>query len=110
MWLFGGIGPPNLTLAIGFTLTWHDRLLVNRSTVPCPCIHVTIHVHLHVHVSQDTLPALGFKTYFIRTSTNETVLKGARIARLTHAKRIAQEVDEDIPMENDVSAWDVIPY
>ena len=52
---------------------------------------------------QDTLPALGFKTYFIRTTNNQTALKGAKVTMLTPAKKIAQNVDEDIPMENDVS-------
>ena len=49
------------------------------------------------------MPALGFKTYFIRTTNNETALKGAKVTGLTPAKKIAQNVDEDIPIENDVS-------
>ena len=49
------------------------------------------------------MPALGFKTYFIRTTNNETGLKGAKVTGLTPAKKITQKVDEDIPIENDVS-------
>ena len=52
---------------------------------------------------QDTLPALGFKTYFIRATTNETALKGAKVTRLTPTKRMVRNVNDDIPMENDVS-------
>ena len=49
------------------------------------------------------MPALGFKTYFIRATSNETTLKGAKVTGLTPAKKIAQNVNEDIPIENDVS-------
>ena len=70
--------------------------------------HVTVHVvgqymHIHVSFSQDTLPALELKTYFVRTTNSETALEGAKVTMLTPAKKIAENINEDIPMENDIS-------
>ena len=52
---------------------------------------------------QDTLLALGFKTYFVRaSSTKEAVVKGTKVTALSPTKKFPKHVKEDIPIENDV--------
>lgn len=52
---------------------------------------------------QDTLPPLGFKTYFVRVVTNESVvMKGLTVTSLTPTKRIPRNVKDDIFLENEV--------
>ena len=53
---------------------------------------------------QDTLHAFGFKTYFVRvSSTKEMAVKGAKVTTLSSTKTFPKHIEEDIPIENDVS-------
>ena len=60
----------------------------------------------HFYIPQDNVPALGYKTYFVRVSTNESVVKGAKITTLSPTKKILRSVKEDIPLENEVIIHD----
>ena len=56
---------------------------------------------------QDTLPALGYKTYFIRTVSS---IKSAKIASLPERKKFPQEFHDDIYLENDVRYYNKLCY
>ena len=56
---------------------------------------------------QDTLPALGYKTYFIRTVSST---KSAKVASLPERKKFPREVHDDIYLENDVRYCNKLCY
>ena len=64
--------------------------------------HVISILYVCIICSQDILLALGFKTYFVRVSTNESTIKDAKVITLSPTKKIPQYIEEDIPIENEV--------
>lgn len=54
---------------------------------------------------QDALPALGFKTYFVRASSNASTIKGAKVITQSPTKKIPKSVETDITIYNDVGIF-----
>ena len=53
---------------------------------------------------QDTLPSLGFKTYYVRAVANESAAVGCEkvTTTLSTTKNIPQDIDDDFLLENEV--------
>ena len=52
--------------------------------------------------AQDTLPATGFNTYFIRTVSDRSTAEGAKVTTVSPVKKIPRNIEQDILLENDV--------
>jgi hypothetical protein len=91
-----GTSPYELIIRVNII---HNSLIYTYSSQPA----TVNHFFPHFVFPQDTLPAAGFKTYFVRTvSDRSNAQDGAKVTTISPTKNIPRNIQQDVVLENDV--------